>query len=88
MGNSFCGMMPRDTYCMKNDNVLEDKRKNIVINYYCEQSISNKINIPKRAGSADLSKKQPLWDNDDIFKIRNLSLGQNPLVYEHNFKKK
>lgn len=88
MGSTFCGMVPKDTYCMKNESVSEDKRKNIVVNYYCEQSISSKIyEVPRRAGSADFSKEKTLWD-DDFYKIRNLSLGQNyPLAVNSPFKK-
>ena len=80
MGITFCGLVPRDTYCIKNDSTNEDQRKNIVINYYCEQSISNKIHVSRRAGSADFTKGgETVWDND-IIKIRNLSLNQNNLL--------
>ena len=83
MGTTFCGLVPRDTYCIKTDSANEDKRKNIIINYYCEQSISNKINVPQRAGSADFSKGEKgetVWDND-IIRIRNLSLNQNYALF-------
>ena len=89
MVNTFCGLMPRDTYCMRPEAPVEDKKKNIVVNYYCEQSISNKIHVPRRAGSADFTKGETSWDND-IIKIRNLSLNQHyPLVVvDGGFNKK
>lgn len=88
MGTTFCGMVPRETFCLKSDNPAEDERKNIIINYYCEQSITNKINVTKRAESVDFSKGgERVWDND-IIKIRNMSLNNHPLLFNGHLNKK